>query len=373
MSPYNYEKTYEKWKKVVFKGNIYIVALSLAVGVGNYFLLQKNNLFTSNWIYYMFRYVLAPALFYIALLWGGAALMKLNYFAERRGDYIPIIQLSLICAGNAIANYEYPVVAGNLCFPIFVSIIFDNAKMTKVICAISYVELLCLYGQIRVAEYFRGVKNPNVTIDIFVLGSLILAAYITCLILNKFHAEKKQEMEEMHRYEIQLREELNKDPKTGLLNSSAFMNKLYRETEKSRFAGWPLMIVIMDVDDFKRINDSYGFAKGDKVLTETAETLKKYFPAKEFPARLSGEEFVAIVRKGTVVDLKERMESLNREFASQSYSYVEEKLTMSIGIAEWKKGMTDQQLFISAEKALRRAKELGKNRIVVWSDAYEKM
>ena len=179
-------------------------------------------------------------------------------------------------------------------------------------------------------------------------------------------------MEEMHQYELQLQEELSREPQTKLYNSPAFRNKLYRETEKSRFTGWPLMLLIIDIDDFKQINAAYGHARGDKVLERIAEVIKKHFKEEEFPARYGGEKFTALVREGTVVDLKACAEALRRDFAAQTYTFMDEPITVSVGIAEWKKGMTDEKLFDCADKALYRAKEMGKDRTVVWSDAYEK-
>ena len=317
--------------------------------------------------YYIFRYVAAPIVYHVLVIGGGFVLLRKNSYMDRHGDYVPMVQLVLLCAGNSITNYEYPIVSASLCFPVFVSIIFDNRKLTRDIWLLCYVGLGVLYAQRRFAEFFRGVESPQLPMEMFVTGVLLLAAYLTGRILAKFQTEKKQIMEDMHQ------RELNRCPKTGLLNSSAFQNKLYRETEKSRFTGWPLILVIIDMDGFKMVNDNYGHAKGDKVLILMAGMIKKHFNEDEFPSRFGGEEFAIMMRKGTVADVRARIESMNREFQSQLFTYLDEPLTISAGIAEWKAGMTDDQLFDCADKALYRAKNMGGNRIMVWSDAYEKI
>ena len=373
MSPYSFERTYDKWRKFVFKANVHIAILSMVAGVFEFFLLKKEGLFVSIEAYYIFRYIAAPIVYHVLVIGVGYLMMRKRHYADRSADSIPILQLMFLCAGNSITNYEYPVVAASLCFPIFVSIVFDNPKLTRKIGILSYVGLGAVYAQRRFARFFRGVESPQLTMEIFVTGTLLLAACITSWILEKFQMEKKQIMEAMHQHELQLKEELNKCPKTGLLNSSAFQNKLYRETEKSRFTGWPLMLLILDIDNFKMVNEHYGHAKGDKVLILMAETIKKHFKLEELPTRYGGEEFTVLTRQGTVVDLKSRIEAMNREFQSQLFTYIDDPLTVSVGIAEWKPGMTDDQLFDCADKALHRAKNMGRNRVVVWSDAYEKI
>lgn len=373
MSPYNFEKTYDKWRNLVTRANLYIAILSVSAGIIEYYILRNNGLFTDIKAYYIFRYIAAPVVFHVLVIGGGYMLLKKQSYVDRHGDYIPMIQLVLLCAGNSITNYEYPIVSASLCFPVFVSIVFDNLTLTRDIWLLCYVGLGALYAQRRFVEFFRGVESPELAMEIFATSSLLLAAYITGRILAKFQAEKKQIMESMHQHELKLREELNKCPKTGLLNSSAFQNKLYRETEKSRFTGWPLMLVVIDMDGFKKVNDNYGHAKGDKVLILMAETIKKHFHADEFPSRFGGEEFTIMIRKGSIVDVKSRIETMNRDFQSQLFTYIDEPLTISVGIAEWKAGMTDDQMFDCADKALYRAKNMGRNRIVVWSDAYEKI
>ncbi|MBO5094163.1 MAG: GGDEF domain-containing protein [Lachnospiraceae bacterium] len=372
MSPYNFERTYDKWKKLVFHANILIATLSLATEVGGTLILYRQNLIKQTIPVYMLRYLIIPAAFNYSVILAGFFLMKKKKYAGRRGDYIPLIQLLILCTSDAAAHHIFPIVVASLCFPIFVSSVFDNPKMTRNIWLLSHVGILAVALQRKYDEIHYGTECEYLAMDTFVAVSLTLAAYITCRILTRFQSEKKQIMEEMHQYELQLQEELNKEPQTKLYNASAFRNKLYRETEKSRFTEWPLMLLILDIDDFKQINVTYGHARGDKVLERIAEVIKKHFKEEEFPSRYGGEKFTILVREGTVIDLKARTEALRRDFASQTYAFMEEPVTVSAGIAEWKKGMTDEKLLDCADKALYRAKEMGRDRTVVWCDAYEK-
>lgn len=373
MSPYNFDRTYEKWKKLVENGNLLIAIVTLCTEVLGYFILKGNNQITTSISYYVTRFLIAPTLFNFGTLSISYFMMQSPHFAGRKGDYIPLVELLILCTSGAITHHIFPVIAAGLCFPIFVSIVYDNPKITRNIWLLSFLSLSAIYMERWYCQVYMGTDSPFLLMETMVNCALIISAYITCMILLKFWAEKKQIMEEMHKYELQLQEELNREPRTGLYNASAFLNKLYKETEKSRFTQWPLMCMMIDVDDFKRVNDTYGHAKGDKVLERAAVILQKHFKEEEFPTRYGGEEFACIVREGTIVDLKARAEAMRQEFMAQSYDFMDEPVTMSAGIAQWKVGMNDEALFEAADKALYRAKNMGKNRIVIWSDAYEKI
>lgn len=373
MSPYNFDRTYEKWKNLCSKANLYIATLTFIAEVLGYFILKQQNMITDSISYYMFRYLVSPTIFNYGVVIVGRMLIKKQRFAGRRGDFIPLVQLMILCTSSSVTHHIFPIVTGSLCFPIFVSTVYDNPKITRNIWLCSYLGVLAVFMERKFVEIYRGIACPYLAMETFVACALTLAAYITCRILAQYQSEKKQIMDDMHQYELQLQEELNLETKTGLYNYSAFRNKLYKETEKSRFTEWPLMLLIMDIDDFKKINDTYGHARGDEVLKRLAQVLKKHFHADEFPSRYGGEEFTVIVREGTIADLKARAEAMRRDFAAQIYGFMDEPVTLSVGIVEWKKGMTDEKLFDCADKALYRAKELGKDRIVVWDDTYEKI
>lgn len=372
MSPYNFERTYDKWKKLVFNADLLIAALSFMTEVIGALILYRQNLIKQTIPVYVVRYLVLPTAFNFGMVLVGFFLMKCKRYAGRKGDYIPLVQLMMLCTSDALTHHIFPIVAASLCFPIFVSSVFDNAKLTRNIWLLSNFGVLAIAAKRKYAEIYEGTECEYLVMDTLVALALTLSAYITCQILTKFQNEKKQIMDEMHQYELQLQDALSKEPQTKLYNAVAFRNKLYRETEKSRFTEWPLMLLILDIDNFKQINVTYGHAIGDKVLEHIADMIKKHFKEGEFPTRYGGEKFTVLVREGTVVDLKVRTEALRRDFASRVYPFMEESATVSAGIAEWKKGMSDEELLDCADKALYRAKEMGGNRIVVWSEVYER-
>ncbi len=366
------DQTYEKWKRCIVRADIYIMALILLTEIASYFIMKKAGLIFDTVRFFMIRYVAAPSLFNAAVIVTGLLLLRTRRFAGRRGDYIPLIQMLLLCTSAAITHHIFTILAGSLCFPVFVSVVYDRPRITRNVWLLTYPALLAVYAERKYAEIVFGTESPYLIMDTFVAAALTLAAYLTCREVVKYQAEKRQIIDEMHRYELELREELNRESKTGLYNYGAFQNKLYRETEKSRFTRWRLLLVIMDIDHFKWVNDTYGHAQGDIVLKRLADLLKKYFKTEEFPTRYGGEEFTAIIREDTLEELTERIEKIREEFSAQEYGFMDERLTLSAGIAQWKPGMTDKNLFDCADKALYRAKEEGRDQIVIWTGEGEK-
>lgn len=150
------------------------------------------------------------------------------------------------------------------------------------------------------------------------------------------------------------------DPLTGLLNRRMFYQRMGREIRGARRYGYPISLAILDIDNFKRFNDTYGHLEGDKVLAELGRLLKEEIRASDFAARIGGEEF-AIVLPHTPKDSAVFM-------ADRLLKKVKEKLglSVSIGVGEFPSDSnTLRGLMRKADNALYEAKRLGKGRVQI--------
>lgn len=176
-------------------------------------------------------------------------------------------------------------------------------------------------------------------------------------------------------YQDDLREELEesvdlstKDGLTGVFNRRYFDIHLEQMIERAKEKNIPFCLMILDVDHFKQVNDTYGHQAGDEVLKTMTAKLKSCFRVTDLIARYGGEEFTVILRD---VDLEE-----GKQIAERTRMQIEElqfnisdhcspiKCTVSIGIARYNLQETASQLIEHADKALYEAKESGRNRIV---------
>lgn len=154
-----------------------------------------------------------------------------------------------------------------------------------------------------------------------------------------------------------------KDGLTSLFNHAYFQNKLDSLVKEKSIR--PLSLIILDIDDFKKVNDIYGHLTGDKVLKELSNILLKNSREGDLVARYGGEEF-AIVLPGT--DIKAAYsfaERLNKIIANTKI-LIEDKtplyITVSMGVAQYKEGWTKEEFVDKVDQLLYRAKNAGKNR-----------
>lgn len=153
------------------------------------------------------------------------------------------------------------------------------------------------------------------------------------------------------------------DPLTQLLNRRALYDAGQRELDRMQVDGGEMALLLIDLDHFKRVNDSLGHAEGDRVLREFSAMLKRELPAHAYPGRFGGEEFLVLLpRTGMdgALALAERLRSMSCRFFGKRTA----ELTISIGVACLDKTETRLDGAIGrADRALYRAKSAGRNRV----------
>lgn len=160
------------------------------------------------------------------------------------------------------------------------------------------------------------------------------------------------------------------DPLTNLANRAAFERVLELEFERTGRTGAPLCLAIVDLDDFKLINDTHGHPCGDKVLVELAGILLAGKRGYDLAARIGGEEFVLILPGAGMVRALAVVERLlealrERVFYCSPHGTEPFRVTASVGLACHRggAGLSPKELFEMADKALYKAKQNGKNRV----------
>ncbi|MCP4403618.1 MAG: diguanylate cyclase [bacterium] len=165
-----------------------------------------------------------------------------------------------------------------------------------------------------------------------------------------------------------LRQESILDPLTQLYNRRHMEISLSREIRRAKRHSTPLGIILLDVDHFKKFNDSYGHEAGDIVLQEMGTLLRRHIRAEDIACRYGGEEFLLILPEATIDGTKQRAEELRIMVKQLHIPYHEEllEITISLGVASLPEhGLDARDILHAADTALYQAKAQGRNRVVV--------
>lgn len=186
-------------------------------------------------------------------------------------------------------------------------------------------------------------------------------------VLSRENTRKNRELQERNRQLLEayrtIQELALKDPLTGIANRRAFNERLRFEAERGARMKSPLVLVMLDLDHFKKVNDDYGHETGDQVLVAVAALLMGAVRPYDLVARVGGEE-IALLLPGTDLERGiEIAERLRREVAALTIDGYPKQITASFGVALLPPGGDSDRLMSRADAALYRAKDCGRNRV----------
>jgi len=157
------------------------------------------------------------------------------------------------------------------------------------------------------------------------------------------------------------------DGLTGIHNKRYFMELLEREAARARRRGRSLWVAMLDIDHFKKLNDTHGHVTGDHLLQQLAQLMAAEVRAEESIARYGGEEFVFMFPEAESADVKHSCERIRRLVEEHDFVFDEgpHQLTVSLGASSMRPEQTVEDLIRATDKQLYRAKQEGRNRICV--------
>lgn len=165
----------------------------------------------------------------------------------------------------------------------------------------------------------------------------------------------------------ELEKRANTDGLTGLFNHRYFQDALTHELSRSERYNHPLSLVVADIDDFKKINDTFGHKKGDLALKSLANSIANSVREFDIPCRIGGEEFVIILPETPSEEALAVAERLRMDIISTPIEDIGQ-ITVSLGVATFPEHATDKDSLIeSADAAMYKAKRQGKNRALIYN------
>jgi diguanylate cyclase len=302
--------------------------------------------------------------FLLSLLTGGVDL--LYRYRNVQSDWLLILMGILYASSIVAMNPSIGIVPAIFIFPILTSVLAFNKKRIAGVYALVLVSFALLY---LLSAPLRHTMQPIHIIGILFLytGTTVIALSITSsgieLLNNLKHAtEAKQEL----LVKNIIMDTLSKiDALTELYNHKTFHEYLEKLIEQHELNELSLQLAILDIDNFKRINDTYGHWVGDIVLMRVAAIIKETVTPHDFVARYGGEEFVVIFTEKTLEEAYRLSEMIRQRLYVTMHPELDTKAaTISIGLQQYVKGKGKEALFKGADACLYAAKRTGKNKTV---------
>lgn len=173
---------------------------------------------------------------------------------------------------------------------------------------------------------------------------------------------------ELGRFLEHARKEALTDSLTGLANRKAFDKRLAHDMAEAAAQGMPLTLLLIDIDHFKKINDTYGHVTGDQVLRLISSVLLNNIKGQDMGARYGGEEFAVLLPRTPLAGGQNVAEVLRRliegkEIVNRGSGHKLGRITLSAGVAQYKPGESTFAFIERADAALYEAKKSGRNRV----------
>lgn len=352
---------YDKWRKMLIKHCIIIACIVFISEIIISIFYYKAGLFFQPLPLVIFCYLIFPSIINFSAIVAGRYIILSAKYNENTKNYTAILVLCVLCACVQCVHYRFPAVMCAFCVPIFLTILFQNETMARFVHILSYFFII-LSGII--ANLGARREDPHLIFDCVVAAIVVACSYIVSIILIQYEKQREEYLKLCYTKQMELSEQLKHDLLTGLYNYNAFLEilKLKRTSSSSR-----LQLVVIDLDNFKFINDTYGHIQGNEVLIYISYLLKKYTSNIGYPARYGGEEFVVLFPDISIDEAYNIIEKVRKEFSEHYFEFSQgRKFTFSCGLAENDRDVTSpQELFNNADRAMYLAKRSGKNKSVI--------
>jgi|GEM_PF-3010751 len=313
------------------------------------------------------RYYLARPIAALIII---ASLNGLFYLKSKRGkllhNSIPLAFISEVLTVIVAVHYNYPVLYGIMVFPILMSVVYGSEVVLGRIFIVELIGLVadCLYVQFC-TDLFTRPEYFNLSMTLVLVVSLISLLFVKYSI--RFEEDKISKMNQEHMrnqslaIENQTLEQNSRMDGLTKLPNYKFLTETTENWIKHRDN---VCFCMLDLDDFKKVNDTMGHEFGNVVIYVLARCLEKVSGANIFVARYGGEEFGVLTSGIEEKDVYKMIDSIRIEFSQRKYRETSKRNTFSGGIARYKEGMEVTDLFREADEMLYLAKDNGKNKII---------
>ncbi|MCA9233059.1 MAG: diguanylate cyclase [Planctomycetales bacterium] len=243
-----------------------------------------------------------------------------------------------------------------------------NRRLADEACPVA--KALLTNTQLRQRLLVMGRQGKHVAIDLHAIPVQSRDGTVQGVTVLLHDAQPEASLEEKCEA---LYAEVTKDPMTKVANRAEFdrMHALFIEAHKQ--AKQPCSLIMVDIDHFKNINDTYGHQAGDEAIKSMANLLSSMCRSGDLVARYGGEEFAVLCADCSNADAARRAEQIRKKLSETQHSFLGNKrITASFGVTELQSGDTSESMLRRSDRALLMAKENGRNQVIQLGDGMDR-
>lgn len=234
--------------------------------------------------------------------------------------------------------------------------------------------ILGLYGILVLLLWWRKPYTLEFSMELIQAIAFVMVMITTAMLggfISSLRTKLRKRNTELHEAVERIEELLNIDSLTGVNNRRHLFDVLTEEINRYSRGNMAFSVLLMDIDNFKRINDTYGHLAGDKILCRIAASLSESSRIIDTFGRYGGEEFLIVLPQTPLEGAATKAKKVRQQVESLTFPGIAKdlRITVSIGVAEYRRDEHIDNTLLRADQALYAAKDKGRNRVATEDEA----
>lgn len=356
-----------KWCQYIVTASYLTVGAMTLAHIVWYFAARKILAWPAD--IYLFHYIIYPTIGLFSLTMVADLLIRSNHVQLIAKKYISLSLFLIFSFYLCLTHRLATVLLGSFSLSIFASCIFSNIRITRWTFCMSSFALLFTCFKI----YLEGKLDGDMCMELFVSYDILLCSYLVAKALIRCGNDNLMALMYSQNQQLGMQEQLKLDPFTGLYNRKTFDDYLPQLMEECKRSNICLTVAMIDVDNFKRVNDVYGHAVGDRVLLHFACILNSNKNENIHAFRMGGDEFAIIFKDYCVYNAYKVCNGMRSILDSSLLDDVDSRnVTFSCGLACMNMQLTSPaEITKAADSALYTAKNNGRNKVLIYKDSIQ--
>ncbi|MCR5452141.1 MAG: GGDEF domain-containing protein [Lachnospiraceae bacterium] len=350
----------KEFREALFKFFPVLIIGELIVDTGFYILYIFTGFSVLDIYTYPIKRILIPLAFNILIYLISRWIIRSPRMAEKRKTYAVAFGFTGICGVMSVFHSFFtPMWCVPALAAFLISAFHDRLLQRKLL----FTDIIIIFLSYAYVLTERPESRFEFTESLVIVTAITVGAYFMILQLDVFNNKVVALTKVLGEREAKYEKELCFDHLTGVASRMQLFKEGDRRVMRHSVDN-PVSVAIIDIDNFKSINDTYGHEKGDVVLKRLGSILQDYMAADITIGRFGGEEFVFVLEGGSSAIHKEVIEEIRLQFMAEKYDFKEEPITFSAGLVGCGEKETFKSTLNRADQCLYMAKKQGKNRVI---------